>query len=120
MCDKLWKIWVFPCILVAISCFANLKVKGNKNRLLSDRLEVSTNKLSKNKRIIEYTLKFQAKSFRFQPRLNRHIFMKGCNILPLKICMTLININNAHVWVQKKRPDMVDMYYNNDSLFCFL
>ena len=31
--------------------------------------------------------------FRFQPRLNIHIFMKGCDILSLK--MTFININNT-------------------------
>ena len=58
---KLWKIWGFLNILVAILCFANSKVRVNKYRMLSDRFEFSTHKLYKNKWIIKYTLKFRAK-----------------------------------------------------------
>ena len=45
MYDKLYKIWGFLRILVAILCFANLKVKVTKYRMSTDRFEFSTHTL---------------------------------------------------------------------------
>ena len=59
---------VFIYILAAIVCFANLKVKVTKYRILSDRFEFSTPKLCENKWIKNYTLyNADTKSVRIGP-----------------------------------------------------
>ena len=42
MCDKLWKIWGLLNILVAILCFADMKVKVNKYTMLPQTNYVKT------------------------------------------------------------------------------
>ena len=60
MCAK--KIRGFLYNLSGILCFANLKVKVTKYRMLSDRFEFSTHKLCKNKCVKNYTQKFREKN----------------------------------------------------------
>ena len=57
MCNKPYNIRCFPYILVAILCFANLKVKVTEYQMLSNRFELSTPKLWKTKWITNYILR---------------------------------------------------------------
>ena len=85
-------------ILAAIFCFANMKVKVTKCRMLYDSThKFNTHKLWKNK-VDEKNRdkKSEKKScFTFQPMLTTHIFRKGFNILLLKKYMIFIIINNT-------------------------
>ena len=60
MFDKSKNIRGFVYILLVILCFAYLKVKVTKYRILSERFEFSTPKFCKNKWIAKYTLKYRA------------------------------------------------------------
>ena len=72
-------------VLAAIFCFAYLKVNDTKDRMLTDIFEFSTPILLKTsgKKICNQ-MSSKVQSFKFQPRLNTHIFKKGCNILAFK------------------------------------
>ena len=60
--NYIWlEIYGFLSILVAILCFANLKVKVTRYRMLSDRFDFSTHQLCKNIWITNYTPKSRAK-----------------------------------------------------------
>ena len=73
-------------MLAAILCFANLKLKRAKYRMLCDIFKFSTPKLCKNMWIQNYTLKCRAKLnvSDFIADKKTRIFKKGRNIRPFK------------------------------------
>ena len=93
-CDKTKKIRGFIYILAAILCFAYLKVKVTRYRILSDRFEFSSPKLCKNKWIANYTLKCLAN-------------------------FNVLDFRHRHIRFRKHRPDM-DMYNDYFLIWCFL
>ena len=122
MCVKVQQKYRKDVVLVAIFCFAYLKIKDTKESMLSDRVEFSSHKLCKNKRKKICTqMSSKVQCFIFQPWLKTYIYKKSCNILSFKNIYALYKSKYHSVYLYtcgfRKHRSNMDMANNYVYLF---